>query len=170
MKTYNSLRVVLVIVALVAYIGFNLKVFFDSYQLLDPELKLPDSTTDISNTNLSYVSSLLTALVGSIVATGFGVVIPEASSGRIMASQPQLLTGRLNIKLQSLGQVALNDPTNENLKKSFGLIYALAYITIGIIASVMWVVLDTEATKTISNIATTFFGMLVGVVSLWFSK
>jgi len=148
----------MVLLALVGFIVSSLFMFYQSFTVLE-DGKLPENYMAHMNVAVVYLSSLLTALVGGIVAAAFG----------ISQSVDQRLPSKEN-KLQALGALTHSAPMgNEKNRSKYGFFYALAYILIGVTAVVLWIILEGDATQGIANMATSFLGMMVPIMASFFS-
>jgi len=153
MKNRESLIILLVIVALLGFIFCSIYTFYMGFVIIDGD------KSDILNPVIVYLNSGLTGLVGGIVATGFGV---ENNSQQIVRGL------NLNRKMVSLG--SLTTRNNEASKKEkYGYIYALTYIVMGITSIVVWIILGDGVIESISNMAATFFGMVIPIVATFLS-
>lgn len=148
----------MVVLALVGFIASSLFMFYQSFTILK-DGKLPENYMAQMNVAVVYITSLLTALVGGIVAAAFG----------ISQSADQKLPSKGN-KLQALGALTHSAPLgNEKNRSKYGFFYALAYILMGVTAVVLWIILEADATQGIANMATSFLGMMVPIVASFFS-
>jgi len=108
--------------------------------------------TPKTSDSFSYVSTALAALVGGIVAVGFGLKQPPTnppSAGRLARSLDGL--SRLGVS-----QVLL-------------ILYVLLYFACGFGALVTWVLRTPETPELVKNLAVTFLGMLIAIVGAFFS-
>jgi hypothetical protein len=98
-----------------------------------------------------YVATGLAALVGGIFAVAFGV--KKASGG---------LGGPNFTTLGSLPNVP------EAAAAILGGVYALAYVAVGVAALATWVLRPDETSDLLKNLATTFLGLALPIVSAFF--
>jgi hypothetical protein len=106
-----------------------------------------------------YVATALAALVGGIVAVGFGQKPPP--SGVNFAAQTSLV---------ALG--ALVSPlTALNWAEILGAAYATVYVLFGLAAIVTWTMgpNSVPTPPLVKNLATTFLGMAIPIISAFFS-
>ncbi len=162
----NKLKIliqVIVILALIGYLACSAYMIYLAFDLLDAEGKLPDDYAEQLNSALIYTTSVLTGLVGGIVASGFGVEKPD---------NPTLL-GNVKpkaMRLQNLGSYALTTNNSDKNKENMGFLYALSYIIVGAVAVVVWIYLSENVIQSIANMATTFLGMMVPITAQFFKK
>lgn len=163
MKYKQRLINLIVILALLGFISTSLLLFYKSFSLLGTDKQLPSDYLSQINTSLVYVTSCLTGLVGSIVATAFGVKTPSRGS-----SSPTTLQ---NYNFQSLGRMISASPKMpvEDGKGFYGFLYALSYIIIGVIAIIIWMILGNNTIPGVTNMATTFLGMMIPIVASYFN-
>ncbi|MGB3774404.1 MAG: hypothetical protein WA951_04035 [Leeuwenhoekiella sp.] len=148
----------MVVLALVGFVVSSVVMFYQSFEVLE-EGKLPVDYMEKINTAVVYLTSLLTALVGGIVAAAFGITQSKNPS---LPSKDQ--------KLNALGALTRSPPPgNDKNRTKYGFAYALAYILIGISAVIIWVILDSEASQGVATMATSFLGMMVPIVASFFS-
>ncbi|MGB1315538.1 MAG: hypothetical protein ACPG4Y_05925 [Chitinophagales bacterium] len=159
MKKRNSIILLLVISALIGYILCSIYIFYLGFEILENG-KLPEKYHEKLNPALTYITSGLMGLVGGIVATAFGVKKPDVPAPIPMTSK--------GYKMVNLGSFTSNTD-NESTKKKLGEIYAFAYVGIGILSIIVWVILNNNALDAISNMATTFFGMAIPIIAKFFS-
>lgn len=148
----------MVVLALVGFVASSIFMFYQSFAILENG-ELPDNYMEYMNNAVVYITSLLTALVGGIVAAAFGI---SQSANQNLPSK--------RYKLHALGALTNEPPpgSTENRSK-YGFFYALAYILIGTAAVVIWIILESEATQGIATMATSFLGMMVPIVASFFS-
>jgi hypothetical protein len=100
----------------------------------------------------AYFSTAIAALVGGIVAVGFGLKPPPGPS-----SGPGRLTRSLNgLSRLGISQVLLT-------------IYVMVYLVCGVGAILTWVIRPPETPDIVKNLALAFMGMLIPVVTAYFS-
>lgn len=114
---------------------------------------------------LIYVANGLCGLIGGIVASAFGVSIPETV--RVNKSN-------YNSKMSVLGSFIMTGNlrsvgNGSKSKELFGKIYAWVYIIIGIAALVIWIK-DDFTHPILKNIATISFGLILIVVKNFFDE
>ena len=164
MNSRNSLVVLLVIAALLGYVLCTAYIFYQNFDLIENGKLLDNAEVDL-NTAIVYLSIGLTGLVGSIVATAFGVKTPDGFHTE-HASSPSLT--KKSYKLANLGSFATNKDS-EKTKILLGKFYAFTYVIIGLISIAIWVILSPEVFVTVKTMATTFFGMMIPIVAKYFS-
>ncbi|WP_299114183.1 hypothetical protein [uncultured Winogradskyella sp.] len=164
MKNQKILIQLLVILALLGFLACSGYLFYLSFEIL-VDGKLPDNYREELNSALTYVTSGLTGLVGGIVASGFGVKPPD-SGNEVEESSVKTFA----YKLQNLGSYSISDNKPNESKEKMGFFYALAYIVVGIGSIALWIILNENAMESISNMATTFFGMLIPIVAQYFNR
>ncbi|PCJ94780.1 MAG: hypothetical protein COA50_10325 [Flavobacteriaceae bacterium] len=157
MKYKKILIQFLVIAALIGFIACSGYLFYISFHIL-VDGKLPENYLQQLNSAMIYVTSGLTGLVGGIVATGFGVEIPDDG----VDASP------VNLKLQNLGSFASRESDPDKTKEKIGFLYALSYIIVGIGAIIVWLILGDNTMQSVSIMATTFFGMSIPIVAQYF--
>ena len=108
-----------------------------------------------------YVATTLGALVGGIVAVGFGVSTDTGGGGGGGGGS------LLEANLTGLGRIALPAVDAGAL---VGALYAIVYLLMGAVAVVAWVSHPNETSSLIKNEATTFLGLLVPVVAGYFRR
>ncbi|WP_031428370.1 hypothetical protein [Flavimarina sp. Hel_I_48] len=148
----------MVVLALVGFVVSSVFMFYQSFSILDDGILPSDYMKDMNNA-VVYITSLLTALVGGIVAAAFGI----NPSGNMKVPT------KTN-KLHALGALTRSPPPGRDKNRTkYGFFYALAYILIGVTAVVIWIILESEATQGVANMATSFLGMMVPIVASFFS-
>ena len=154
-KTFVHFMVVL---ALAGFVASSIYMFYQSFAVLENG-ELPNDYMDHMNHAVIYITNLLTALVGGIVAAAFGISQSGDEAGLSKSN-----------KLHALGTLTNTPPPGSIKNRSkYGFFYALAYILIGITAGVIWIILESEATQGIATMATSFLGMMVPIVASFFS-
>lgn len=149
----------MVILALAGFLTSSIFMFYQSFAVLQ-DGKLPIDYMEHMNEAVVYITNLLTALVGGIVAAAFGLKKPEPTAGRIK-----------NYKLHTLGTLTRSSqPGTQQNRSKYGFAYALAYIIVGIAAVVIWIILEEHASQGVSSMATSFLGMMVPIVASFFSE
>jgi hypothetical protein len=152
MKGKEGIINFMVIVALLGYIICSVLLFKEAFELKGQE-------NPKTNPALMYLASALTGLVGGIVAAAFGVKTnPDDASASASSGK---------IKMQRVGEFAMG-ANEEKLKEKLGTLYAWAYILVGTASIVIWAILSTDATQSITTNATTFIGMMLAIVSAFF--
>lgn len=107
-----------------------------------------------------YVATALAALVGGIVAVGFGQQPPH---------QVGQTTSHAFNSLSALGALVL-PATDFDWEAFLGGAYAFVYVAFGIAAIITWVVGPINPTPPlIKNLATTFLGMAIPIISSFFA-
>lgn len=152
MKINKFVIIVIVVAALLGYVASSAYLFYLA-------LKCGDS----GNEALGHVTGTLTALVGGIVATSFGVKPDDA---KVQSTE------LFKIKTAYLGGNTIKSG-NEKLKQVMGTLYSLSYVIIGFFAIGIWIFTqkdDTMVYEQVSNAARTFLGLLVAIVIGYFSK
>ena len=161
MKSKEKLTAILAFSALIGFIICSVYIFIRAFMSLENR-ELPEGMTDIDNAALIYFTNGLTGLVGGIVATSFGIK-PETNTDSTNGKPPKIT------KLGNLGGLILADPESDS-KEKLGFYYVLAYIIIGVAACIIWIILDDNAFKSVSNLATTFFGMAIPIVAAFINE
>ena len=161
MKNQQILVRIIVILALVGFLVCAGYLFYNAFNV--------DNGNEL-NSSLLYITTGLTGLVGGIVATGFGVKKPNPPSGGEpgVAAEPAPLKVSHSAKFQNLGGFASSSKDSDKSKERMGFYYALAYLLVGVTAIVIWVIKQDQTIETVSNMATTFFGMMVPIVAQFF--
>ncbi len=160
MKNQQILVRIIVILGLVGFLVCAGYLFYNSFNI--------DDGTEL-NSSLLYITTGLTGLVGGIVATGFGVKKPNPpSGGAVVAATPAPLKESHSMKFQNLGAFASSSKDSDKSKERMGFYYALAYLLVGVTAIVIWIIQQDETIETVSNMATTFFGMMVPIIAQFF--
>lgn len=160
MKNKKRLIQLLVVLALLGFIACSVYMFYIAFDIL-VKGKLPEEYLKEMNTSLIYITSGLTGLVGGIVATSFGVQQTENPNRNASPSA---------MKFQSLGTVLVSSNESDEMREKIGYFYALAYILVGMASVIIWVVLNENTIQSVSNMATTFFGMLIPIVAQFFNR
>ncbi|RWP46261.1 hypothetical protein [Mesorhizobium sp.] len=91
--------------------------------------------TDVTNEVLAYVWTGVSVLVGGVVAVAYGQ--PERARPMLVRFIPELIV----------------------------LIYAAAYMAVGVVAVVTWMSYQKDTVMLIENAATTFLGLVLPIVS-----
>jgi len=117
-----------------------------------------------TNPTLMYITSTLIGLVEGIVTTAFGIKTKEIKGSSV---SNVINTGKT--KIERIGEFAMN-VTNNKLKGTLGNLYAWVHILIGISSLVIWAILNTDATQSITNTGTTFIGMMLAIVGAFFKE
>lgn len=164
MKNQKLLIQIIVILALLGFLACSGYLFYLSFDIL-VDGKLPDNYRDGLNSALTYITSGLTGLVGGIVASGFGVKVPDPDGDGVETSM-----NRFSYKLQNLGSYSISNNKPNDSKEKMGFFYALAYIIVGVGSIALWIILNENAMESMSNMATTFFGMLIPIVAQYFNR
>lgn len=146
----------IVIIALVGYVVCSIFLFIEAFELRDHEVQL-------INPALMHVTSALTGLVGGIVAAAFGITSNEEL---IEDATTSLISKQ---KMKRIGEYALSGQ-EEKFKERIGNLYAWAYILVGISSLIIWGILNTNATQSITSAGTTFLGMVVAIVGAFFKE
>ncbi|SNR17685.1 hypothetical protein [Tenacibaculum jejuense] len=159
MKGKEAIINFIVIVALLGYIVSSVLLFIEAFEVKENnELK--------ANPALMYIASALTGLVGGIVAAAFGVKSNDDTENENLENKPK---SSGNTKMKRMGEFAMT-ASDEKLKEKLGNLYAWAYILIGLASIVVWAILNTDATQSITNAATTFVGMMLAIVGAFFKE
>lgn len=159
MNYKETLKHIMVLLALAGFLASSIFMFYQSFTILEDGV-LPMNYIDEMNKAVVYISSLLTAMVGGIVAAAFGFNKPTGTT-----------PGLKNYKLHTLGTLTRSEnPGKRKNRAGYGFAYALAYILIGITAVIIWIILEENTTQGVSNMATTFLGMMVPIVASFFSE
>lgn len=158
MKGKEGIINFMVIVALLGYIICSLLLFKEAFELKGQE-------NPKTNPALMYMASALTGLVGGIVAAAFGVKTDSDANALNTSGGAATSSGKL--KIQRVGEFAMG-ANEEKLKEKLGNLYAWSYILVGVASIVIWAVLSTDATQSITTNATTFIGMMLAIVSAFF--
>ena len=168
MKNKQFLVNVMVVLALLGFVGSSIYIFFRAFGLLDGQGQLPVDHVEWLNPALVHITNALTGMVGGIVAAAFGTKGPEP---------PAPGPGSIHYhNLQNLGNLVYSpgkDPRGETMgaiQARFGFFYALAYILVGLAALVIWIVLGENTLMVVTNMATTFFGMMIPIVATYFKN
>jgi hypothetical protein len=104
-----------------------------------------------------YVATALAALVGGIVAVGFNQPLTTPA------------TGFFSSHFGALGSFLMLQ-SHWNWKAALGGTYAIVYVLLGITAVVTWVAGPTNPMPPlIKNLATTFLGLVVPIISSFFT-
>ena len=104
------------------------------------------------------VATALAALVGGIVAVGFNQPPPTTA------------TGLFSSHIGALGSF-LTFHSNWNWPDALGATYAIIYVVLGIVAVGTWVAGPASPMPSlIKNLATTFLGLAVPIISSFFSN
>jgi hypothetical protein len=144
----NALTILIAFAGIVAFAGMF---GWGMYKVWTKNPK-PDSDAFI------YVATALAALIGGIVAVGFGQKPPAFASATIAHN-----ASALGIFLTSL--------PNWGWAEVLGGIYATIYVVFGIAAIVTWVVGPANPTPPIvKNLATTFLGMALPIIASFFRE
>ena len=163
----------LVIIALLFYIITTIMLFVHALEVAG--ILKPTSSFGEFNKNVSYLNSGLTGLVGSIVATAFGVKNAQNSN------EPKTHINTLSAKKQKLNRLAsfikpvpkvsiAQDYNTSESKPNLALFYVLSYIFLGLAGVIIWVAVgDTKAIPELKFMATAFIGLLVPIVANYFS-
>ena len=164
MKNRQTLIKLLVLLALFGFVACSFIMFYKSFALLGEDGKLPNNYLNSINASLIYITSGLTGLVGGIVATAFGVKQPEDDDANLNFMN--------NYNFKSLGRMITtpSDDSVNNNKEKYGFLYALSYIIIGVVSIIIWVWLEDNTIQAVSNMATTFFGMMIPIVAAYFNN
>ena len=155
MKGKETIITFLVIAAILGY-------WICSFLLIKEAFDVKDKVNPVLNSALMNISSALTGLVGGIVAAAFGVK-PDSGNGPQRASKKQ-------IKFRRVGEFITfsNDSKNPDKKEKLGNLYSWIYIIVGLSCLVVWIMLDTNATQSITNTGTTFIGMVLAIIGAYF--
>lgn len=151
----KSLKIFFIAIAILSYAVLITIVFIKT-------LNTSGQEPDIDNVLIYFLSGLC-GLVGGIVATAFGVEIPEA----VRQNKP-----RYRRKMSALGNLITTGSLKKDVngpKELFGNIYAWVYTIVGLAAVVIWII-DKEPHSQIKNIATIFFGLFLVVVANFFDE
>ena len=163
MDRLKILTQIIVILALIGYLACSGYMIYLAFDLLDTEGNLPDNYVEQLNSSLVYTTSVLTGLVGGIVASSFGIEKPDDSA--LLANVKPIA-----MRLQNLGSYALATNYSGKNKENMGFLYALSYIIVGVFAVAVWIYLSDSAIQSIANMATTFLGMMVPIAAQFFKK
>ena len=147
----KALKIFLVLIAILGYAVLITYCCVASLKAVD---ELP-----IIGEPIIYIVNALCGLVGGIVATAFGVPIPET----IRATKSKYY-GKMNVlgNLITTGKLSANEKGSTS-NKLFGTIYAWVYALIGIAAIVIWAA-DDVPHQLIKNIAIVSLGLISVVV------
>ena len=153
----KSLKIFFIVIAILGYAVLLAYVCIASLTTKDIEPKLSEA--------LIYIANGLCGLIGGIVASAFGVSIPETV--RVNKS-------KYNSKMSVLGSfirtgTLRNDGNGSKSTEFFGKLYAWVYIIIGVAAIVIWIKDDVPHSLLI-NIATISFGLILVVVANFFDE
>jgi hypothetical protein len=139
----------------------------------------------VFNEPFLYVATTIAALIGGIVAVGFGQKPPvpgppqgpsiETSRSTLMRSQhgqigldPRILA---SLSITSLARLLLTAAANPKLwQKILASLYALIYFFWGLASVLTWVVHPSEAPDLVKNLATTFLGLAIPVAAGFFGS
>jgi len=159
MKTLkNPLVVFLVIILIVIFIGLSLYAFYKT-------LTITGEVTLISS--LTYIGSTIAGLVGGIVASAFGVELPDdQGAGLTRYGRKTKSLGNLVTSGEISSAEAIKDP--KNLKEKLGALYSWVYIVIGILAIIIWLIDDVPA-EMVKNLASVSLGLILVIVKNFFS-
>lgn len=161
MKGKEGIINFMVIVALLGYIICSLLLFKEAFELKGQE-------NPKTNPALMYLASALTGLVGGIVAAAFGVKTDsDGNDANALNTSGSTATSSGKLKIQRVGEFAMG-ANEEKLKEKLGNLYAWSYILVGVASIVIWAILSTDATQSITTNATTFIGMMLAIVSAFF--
>jgi hypothetical protein len=139
----------------------------------------------VFNEPFLYIATTIAALMGGIVAVGFGQKPPIPPQGpstetslitRITSQHGAvgaelLFLGGLNITSLArflLSAVRATDP--ETWQKILASLYAIVYFFWGIASVLTWVVHPSEAPELVKNLATTFLGLAIPVAAGFFGS
>lgn len=106
----------------------------------------------------TYVATGIAALVGGIATVGFGVKPGSSSSGQGVYSF-----------LTSLGSVIAPSGSIKTQTILAGL-YGGMYVVFGMLAIFTWISRPRATVTVVKNLATTFFGMALTIVTTFFSS
>ena len=104
-----------------------------------------------------YVATALSALIGGVVAVGFGQKPPPAEPGT-RAARSAVGLGRVAALHQGRWQEIL------------ATVYVISYLLLGVGAIATWVARSAETPEVLKNLATTFLGMMLPIVAAYFSE
>lgn len=139
-----------VVIAIAALIGF---VYFYGALVVGAITKaVPTFSTDQST-----LATILSGLVGGIVAAGFGVAKPDNSGGG----------GRLTVKARSLGAF-VQARANWASPQLVGSIYAAVYVVLGLLAIFVAYFYSTPPAL-LANLANVTIGLFIAIVTAFFS-
>ncbi len=154
MKHKKAVVSLLVLLALAGFIASSVYTFYEAFHVLRESGKLPENLGDILNSSLTYVTAALTGLVGGIVAARMGVTELEP--------EPHMRS-----RFRGVGTVVSRTQNNRQ-SEVYGIAYTVAYIVIGVTSIIIWMILDKQVLPNVSNMAMTFLGMLIPIVSVFF--
>ena len=150
MKALEKFIVIVVIIGYVACMGYS---FYLTIKIPGPvEISMP----------LTYIMNGLCGLVGGIVASAFGVSLPDDSK-----DSPK----RYKIKMNNLGKYLTfkkDIKEDSNTKTILGSIYAWAYILVGLFCIFLWLT-DALPPEIIKNSATITLGLIIIIANNYFS-
>ncbi|HIP36365.1 MAG TPA: hypothetical protein EYG85_05890 [Crocinitomix sp.] len=154
-KTLNKdiLIELLVIVTLLGYIATSVTVFINA----------DTSCMVYKNEALFTVLQGLTAFIGGFVAFAFGV------SEKPKDNEDKTEVKKINLKITSLGSFTTRS-SDEDKQGVYGSIFILLYLLFGIASIVIWVVLNDKTLESVKDMATTFFAILIPIVSAYLYK
>lgn len=141
----SVIEVLAAALAIVAILGFAVMFVIDIYRIWSA----PAGQTPVDNQAFLYVATALAALIGGFVAVSFGVKPPSSGS---------LITRNV----QSLGRLLLVGPV-----ELIGSAYLVIYLALAVAAIVTWVGRPSETTALVKNLALTFVGLLIPIVSAY---
>lgn len=141
----------IVLVALLGYI-------ICSYYVLEFAFFYEGKEDEIFSPKLNYLTSMLTGLVGGIVATAFGIEKPIDPAKR----QP-----KLGVAIKNMAAMT-GVGSDSTFRDKVGYAYIISYILIGILSIIAWVSLGDLDLQMISNMSMTFVGMVVAIVTAFF--
>jgi len=157
----------MVVLALLGFVGSSIYTFYMAFGLLDGQGQLPGDHPEGLNPALVHITNALTGMVGGIVAVAFGTKGPQS---------PRTSGDSIHYhNLQNLGNLVYSPVKGSSdgtatIQARFGFFYALAYILVGLAAMVIWIVLGDNTLGTVTHMATTFLGMMVPIVATYFKK
>jgi len=150
------LRALAALLAVVAGVGFAF-MFGDA---ISDVWAATDGQPPRQTESYLYVATTVAALVGGIVAVGFGVPGPANGDGggrnALLATN---VTGVGSLVLAGLGPAAV-----------IGSLYAIVYILWGLAALVTWMMMPDQTSDLVKNLATTFLGLALPIVSGFFRR
>jgi hypothetical protein len=144
-------RVLVALLAVGAIVAFAIMFGVGIADVWDAADGVPPTQSDA----FLYVATAIAALVGGIVAVGFGVELPDNNAN----------ANRLTVSTTGLGTLAI--PANAP-RAVIGSIYAIVYLILGAAALITWVTQPEETSALVKNLGTTFLGLAVPIVAAFF--
>jgi hypothetical protein len=161
-------RALVALIALGAIIAFAWLTWIACQEVMDAA----DGVAPTPSDAFVYVATAIGALVGGIVAVGFGVPAPPSgpTPGTPTPGTPTPGTptpgpnpSLLKTSVDALGSLAL--PIASAIRAVIGSIYAIVYVGFGIFAGVVWVGNSNETSDVVKNLAVTFIGLVIPIVA-----